>query len=159
MPGSLTHLILSYLILSILSIRPQLSIYLPRACNRHRPRSKLQRLLLVQFGASLLTMAETIHSTSLYIQPLENPTAYAKAKFMDFAPASAICYSCCISEGGKKRTYAIMYDSKLEINRPIEPCMCCSTEQCIVDQVSVAYLDKPPFRTGMHSRPLKSGLP
>jgi len=42
-----------------------------------------------------------------------------------------------------------MYDSKLEINRPCEPCICCSTEQCIVDNVTTSYLDKPPFRTGM----------
>ena len=99
---------------------------------------------------------ETIHSTSVYIQPLENPTAYAKAQFMDFAPASSICTTCCTSEGGKKRTYAIMYDSKLEINRPCEPCICCSTEQCIVDNVTTSYLDKPPFRTGMHSRAPKT---
>ena len=102
---------------------------------------------------------ETIHSTSVYIQPLENPTAYAKAQFMPFAPASCICTQCFVSEGGKKRTYAIMYDSKLEINRPCEPCICCSTEQCIVDHVTTSYLDKPPFRTGMHSGPLKSCSP
>lgn len=89
------------------------------------------------------------HSTSVYIQPLENPTAFAKAEFMDFAPAGSICTTCCVSEAAKLRTYAIMYDSKLEINRPFEPCMCCSTENCIVDRVSTAYLDKPPFRTGM----------
>lgn len=95
------------------------------------------------------TQAETIHSTSKYIQPLENPTAYAKAKYMPFAPASCVCHQCFTSEGGQKRTYAIMYDSKLEINRPLEPCMCCSTEQCIVDRVQSMYLDKPPFRSGM----------
>ena len=100
-----------------------------------------------------------VHSTSVYIQPLENPTAFAKAEFVDFAPAACICTTCCASEAAKKRSYAIMYDSKLEINRPFEPCMCCSTENCIVDRVSTAYLDKPPFRTGMHIRPLKSGSP
>ena len=99
------------------------------------------------------------HSTSVYIQPLENPTAFAKAEFMDFAPAGSICTTCCVSEAAKLRTYGIMYDSKLEINRPFEPCMCCSTENCIVDRVKTAYLDKPPFRTGMHIRLLKSGSP
>lgn len=92
---------------------------------------------------------QTIHSTSKYIQPLENPTAYAKATFMDFAPASNTCNSCWVSEGAKKRTYAVMYDSKMEINAPLDVCCCCSTEQCLVDRVTTYYLDQPPFRTGM----------
>ena len=100
-----------------------------------------------------------VHSTSVYIQPLENPTAFAKAEFVDFAPAACICTTCCASEASKKRSYAIMYDSKLEVNRPFEPCMCCSQEVCLEDRIHTAYLDKPPFRSGMHIRPLKSGSP
>ena len=42
-----------------------------------------------------------------------------------------------------------MYDSKLEVNRPFEPCMCCSQEVCLEDRIHTAYLDKPPFRSGM----------
>ena len=101
----------------------------------------------------------SVHSTSVYIQPLENPTAFAKAEFVDFAPAACICTTCCASEAAKKRSYAIMYDSKLEVNRPFEPCMCCSQEVCLEDRIHTAYLDKPPFRSGMHIRPLKSGSP
>ena len=96
----------------------------------------------------------SLQSTSKYIQPLENPTAYAKAQYQEWAPASCVCCDCLTSEGGKKRTYAVMYDSKMEINYPISPCVCCTTEQCVVDRVYTYFLDKPPFRTGMRSRSL-----
>ena len=101
----------------------------------------------------------SVHSSSTYIQPLLNPTAFAQAEFVDFAPAACICTTCCASEAAKKRSYAVMYDSKLEVNRPFEPCMCCSSEVCLEDRIHTAYLDKPPFRSGMHIRPLKSARP
>jgi len=89
------------------------------------------------------------HSQSTYIQPLENPTAFSKATFVPFAPQPCVCCGCLANEAEQLRTYAVVYDSKLEINSPCAPCCCCSTEQCIVDRVQTMFMDKPPFRSGM----------
>jgi len=89
------------------------------------------------------------HSQSTYIQPLENPTAFSKATFVPFAPQPCVCCGCLANEAEQLRTYAVVYDSKLEINSPCAPCCCCSTEQCIVDRVKTMFMDKPPFRSGM----------
>jgi len=89
------------------------------------------------------------HSQSTYIQPLENPTAYAKATFVPFAPQPCYCCGCLANQPEQLRTYAVVYDSKLEVNIPCAPCCCCSTEQCIVDRVQTMFMDKPPFRSGM----------
>jgi hypothetical protein len=90
-----------------------------------------------------------IHSTSKYIQPLDNPTAYAHADYMSFAPAPCVCCGCFASEAEQKRTFAVMYDSKLVINVPCAPCCCCSNEQCSSDHIYTYFVDKPPFRSGM----------
>lgn len=89
-----------------------------------------------------------MHGTSKYMSPGAAQFIYA-AEFQDFAPASCVCYNCCISADQKSRTYARIYENKLEYNYPIAPFCCLTSELCLHDNIMVHYFDKPPSRSGL----------
>merc|ERR1719409_1761527 len=88
------------------------------------------------------------HGTDPFISPV--PAAYVgAAEFYDFAPASCTCYDCLNAKTQKTRTYARIYENRVEYNVPSAPFMCLSNDLCVSDNVSVMYFDKPPFRVGV----------
>jgi len=97
---------------------------------------------------TLTLNAIMVHGTSTFATP--EPKLVKAGEFYDFAPASCVCYGCCVSEAQKKRTFVRAYDNRLEMNLPIAPCLCfCDDEKYMVDQTYLYFYDKPPFRTGM----------
>jgi hypothetical protein len=89
-----------------------------------------------------------IHGTSKYMSP-GNATLIAEAEFQDFAPACCSLFACLIPDDQKVRTYARVYENKLEVNYPIAPFCCLTTELCIGDRIQTFYFDKPPSRSGL----------
>ena len=73
----------------------------------------------------------------------------AQAEFVPFAPAPCVCCSGCHSDEARARTYAHVYENRIERNYPAAPFACCTSEVCIVDRVWVTYFDRPPMRAGM----------
>ena len=68
----------------------------------------------------------------------------------DFAPAPCFLFECLIPETLKQRTYAHVYENRIEWNLPCAPCCCMTTEEnCIVDNVQVRHFDRLPSRVGM----------
>jgi hypothetical protein len=82
------------------------------------------------------------------MSPAAGQFIYA-AEFQDFAPAPCVCYNFCISADQKQRTYARIYENKLEYNYPFAPFCCLTSELCLHDNIMVHYFDKPPSRSGL----------
>ena len=80
---------------------------------------------------------------------VENPAVMGEAEFQDFAPCPCVCCGCCVSKALQERTYARVYENRLERNYPVAPCGPCTQEICIIDCVSTLYYDRPPTRSGM----------
>ena len=112
-------------------------------------------------------MATRLHGTSKYMAP-GNAALIAEAEFEDFAPglahdpvceflltyplsaaAPCICCGCIVSPDQKARTYARVYENKLEVNYPLAPFCCLTSELCINDRIKVWYYDKTPSRVGL----------
>jgi hypothetical protein len=52
------------------------------------------------------------------------------------------------SKFGQERTFLRIWDNRMEINAPVSPFACLTTnDQCVNDRVSVAYFDRAPFRS------------
>ena len=74
----------------------------------------------------------------------------AEAEFMDWAPAPFSCLGWAVTPAQKRRTYMRAYENRLEMNFPYAPACCfLNDERYMVDQTTVLYYDKPPFRTGL----------
>lgn len=88
------------------------------------------------------------HGTSEFTKP--DAGFIAGAEFWDFAPAPCSCYGCFVPEAQKKRTFLRVYENRVEMNKPLAPCLClCDDEKYMADQTWMAFFDKPPFRPGM----------
>ncbi len=91
-----------------------------------------------------------IYGTSKYLKPREHSTLVAEAKLKDFAPCACVCCGCLVNDAVRSRTYVRAYENRLEISWPFFPCLCCTKERCIVDNIQVMYYDKVPSRSGMY---------
>jgi len=89
-----------------------------------------------------------LHGSSKYMSP-GNAALVAEAEFQDFAPACCSIFACMVPDDQKARTYARVYENKLEANYPFAPFCCATTELCIVDNIHTYYFDKPPARSGL----------
>lgn len=95
-----------------------------------------------------------MYGTSKYIQP--NPAGFiAEAELgnscrccpCSFCSCPAVCD--CVSPEMEKRTYARIYENRLEINYAwtyLAACCCmqCSNKSCVSDNVAIYYFDMPP---------------
>ena len=81
--------------------------------------------------------------------PAQGARLLAEAEFEEFAPCPCVCYQCFIPDKARSRSYARVYDNRLEINNIIFPCLCCSKERCIRDSSVNHFFDQPPSRAGM----------
>merc|ERR1719498_1886886 len=88
------------------------------------------------------------HDTSSYMQPAEGQLI-TRAEFQDFAPADCVCCGCLVPDAQKARTFARVYENKIEVNYPIAPFCCLTSELCIHDNIFTGYFDKPPARAGL----------
>jgi len=88
------------------------------------------------------------HGSSHYLQP--TPAGFiGEAEFYDFAPAPVSFLDCLISSKLKGRMYMHVYENRVEINNPLQPFLCCTTENCVIDKITVAHHDRLPSRVGM----------
>lgn len=78
----------------------------------------------------------------------------AMADFYDFAPVSGYCCCppcacvCLANDVQRGRHYAAVLPARIEMNQPIAPCLCLTTERCMVDSPSLLFYDQPPNRIG-----------
>lgn len=90
-----------------------------------------------------------MYGRSIHISP--TPAGFvAAAEFYDFAPMSCNCCTFLVSEDQRKRTYAHVYENRIETNFPIAPCCCLTKEVCMQDMISVKYFDKAPVRSSCY---------
>ncbi len=90
-----------------------------------------------------------LYGTSKYLGPAEGARLVAEAELEEFAPCYCVCFSCCVPDKARKRTYIRAYEDRLETNWPIFPCLCCTNERCMTDNTRVFFFDKQPSRVGM----------
>ena len=65
-----------------------------------------------------------LYGTSKYQQPLGGGALVAEAEFKNFAPAATVCGGMCVHDKTRKRTYARVYENRIEYNWPSSP-FCC----------------------------------
>lgn len=82
--------------------------------------------------------------------PAQGSRLLAEAEFEEFAPCPCVCYQCFVPDKARSRSYARVYDNRLEINSIQFPCLCCSKERCIRDSSMNYFFDQAPSRAGMY---------
>ena len=105
-----------------------------------------------QKNASKSKPIQQVHGSSKYMRNDKNGFI-TEAEFASYYPACCSRCSCCVNKAIKTRSFAHVYENRLEVNNPVGMYCCCSTEQCIRDRVHVYFFDKPPFRAGMSPWP------
>jgi hypothetical protein len=71
----------------------------------------------------------------------------AAAEFYPFAPAPCSLLGCCVAKGTRQRTYWHIYGNRSEINMPIQPFLCYTTDICLIDYHYVHHFDRPVHRS------------
>ena len=93
------------------------------------------------------SIINNVYGRSIFQVPNSHNRLVAEAEHYDFAPESCIFCICCVADQIRARTYARVYENRLETNYPFSPWCCFTPEYCLVDRVMVYYFDKGPSQT------------
>jgi hypothetical protein len=89
----------------------------------------------------------SVYGRSIFQVPNSHNRLVAEADHEQFAPNKCIFCTLCVGDPQRARTYARVYENRLETNYPHSPWCCFTPEYCIVDNVMVYYFDKGPSQT------------
>ena len=87
---------------------------------------------------------QSMYGRSIFQVPNSHNRLVAEAEFENFAPKTCICCQQCVGDQQRARTFARVYENRLEVNTPWAPWCCWTPEYCITDQVQVHYFDNGP---------------
>jgi hypothetical protein len=86
----------------------------------------------------------SVYGRSIFQVPNSHNRLVTEADHEEFAPNKCICCTQCVGDQTRARTYARVYENRMETNYPYSPWCCFTPEYCIVDNVTVYYFDKGP---------------
>jgi hypothetical protein len=86
----------------------------------------------------------SVYERSMFQVPNLHTRIVVEADHEEFAPNKYICFTQCVGDQARARTYARVYENRMETNYPYSPWCCFTPEYCIVDNVQVYSFDKGP---------------